>query len=249
MQYRRDELHRTGAVQGVGGDQVFEAIRRHLHQEVLHSAGFKLKNASRFAPAKKFEHLPIGEVDVLDVDLSSLDLLHQVDGSLQRAERAQPEKVHLQQANLLDDRTFELREDVLAALVERNEIFQRLIGDDDTGSVHAGVAGHAFQSLGDVDDFFRADVGLVKLVQLRHALERLIDRNTRRCCWNQFGNAIDIRERNAEHAPDVLAGRLRRQRAEGDDLRDMTVFVADVLDDLAATVLTDVDVDIGHLAA
>ena len=68
-------------------------------------------------------------------------------------ERAQAQEVHLQQAALLGDRAFELGEDVVVAVVvERDEIVQRLVGDDDAGGVAAGVAAEPFEPLADVDD-------------------------------------------------------------------------------------------------
>ena len=64
----RDQLHRAGAVQGVGGDQVFDAVGLHLHQQVLHAAGLELEDALGLAAAEEVEHVLVGQVDLLDVD-------------------------------------------------------------------------------------------------------------------------------------------------------------------------------------
>ena len=72
---QRDQFHRPRAIEGVGGDQIVQPVRPHLHQQILHSAGFKLEDALGFAAAKQVEHFPVGEVDLFNVDVDSLDLL------------------------------------------------------------------------------------------------------------------------------------------------------------------------------
>src|SRR5256885_13917233 len=65
---QRDEFHRAGAIEGVGGDEVFDAVGLHLHQEVLHAAGFELEDAAGLAAAEHLEDVWVGQVDLLDID-------------------------------------------------------------------------------------------------------------------------------------------------------------------------------------
>ena len=67
----RDQLHGAGAIEGVGGDEVFEAVGLHFHEQVLHAAGFKLEHALGFAAAEEGEDVFVGEVDFFDVDRRS----------------------------------------------------------------------------------------------------------------------------------------------------------------------------------
>ena len=148
-----DQDHRAGTVQGVGGDQVLDAVRLHLHQQVLHPARFELEDALGPAVREDLEGLRVGDVELLQVDLAAVLLLDQLAGPLQDAERLEAQKVHFQQADLLDHRAFILRDDVVGArgLVERDEVRQRLIGDDHAGGVDRGVPGQAFELAADVD--------------------------------------------------------------------------------------------------
>ena len=65
---------------------------------------------------------------------------------------------------------------------------------------------------------------------------------------DHFGDAIDLAVGHVERAADVFDGGFGGHGVEGDDLRDLVVAVlaADVLDDLAAAVHAEVDIDIGH---
>ena len=74
-------------------------------------------------------------------------------------------------------------------------------------------------------------------------LERHVERRR-----DLLGDAIDVGVGHVEHAADVADHRLGLHRAEGDDLRDVlaAVLAGDVVDDLAAAALAEVDVDIGQ---
>jgi hypothetical protein len=50
-----DQLHRARAVERGGGDEVFDAVRLHFHEQVLHAAGFELEHASRLAAFEEVE--------------------------------------------------------------------------------------------------------------------------------------------------------------------------------------------------
>ena len=64
-----DEVHRAGAIEGVGGDEIFEAVGLHLDEEVFHAAGFKLEDALGGAFLEDgFEDEGIGGVDFFNVD-------------------------------------------------------------------------------------------------------------------------------------------------------------------------------------
>ena len=68
---------------------------------------------------------------------------------------------------------------------------------------------------------------------------------------NHLGDAIDFGVGNVHGAAGILDRRLGRHGAEGDDLRHLVaaVLLGDVVDDLAAAVHAEVDVDVGQADA
>ena len=103
----------------------------------------------------------------LDVELRIGGAADVVDGVGDDGERLQPEKIHLQQAELADGVHVELHGDVAFLQRERDEFVERPIGDDDAGGVFAGVAHHAFEHERLVDDFLRDGIALDLVAQLR----------------------------------------------------------------------------------
>ena len=246
----RDQGHRAGAVEGVGGDQVLDAVRLHLHQQVLHAAGFELEHALGLAVDEDLEGLGLGDVELFQVELHAVVLLDQLAGPLQDAERLEAQEVHLQQAHLLDNRPFVLGDDVLGArgLVERHEVRQRLIGDDHAGGVHRGVAGQPFELAAHVDHLADQVVGIVRLLELGLGLQGLVERHVERE-GHQLGEPVRFRQRDRQDAADVPNDGLGFHRSERDDLRDLAVLLPHVVDDVLPAGLAHVDIDIGHLVA
>ena len=81
----------------------------------------------------------------------ALDLLEAV---LDQRQRAQPEEVHLQEADALDLLHVPLRRDfVPRPLVERRVVGDRARRDHHAGGVDRRVARHALEAPADVDDF------------------------------------------------------------------------------------------------
>jgi hypothetical protein len=68
---------------------------------------------------------------------------------------------------------------------------------------------------------------------------------------HELGNAIDVGKAHVEHPADIFNRGARAQRVEGDDLRHLpaAVLFGDVLDDLAAPVHAEVDIDVRHADA
>ena len=64
---------------------------------------------------------------------------------------------------------------------------------------------------------------------------------------HQLGNTIRVRQRQFKHPGRVADGAFRGHAAVGDDLSDLVraVFVNDVVDDLSAALVIEVNVDIG----
>ena len=114
--------------------------------------------------------------------------------------------------------------------------------------MHASAADKALEAFRRVDQLLDLRVAVVRLSQgrahLRGPLSMVMP--------TVVGTSLAMRSTSpighVERAADVFDGGLGRHGVEGDDLRDLlaAVLVGDVLDDFAAAVHAEVDVDIGH---
>ena len=94
-----------------------------------------------------------------------LRLLHHLAGVANDRQRLQPEKIHLQQAEIADRTHRVLRDDrAVFVLLERQQIHQRLVADHHAGGVHRGVAREIFQDERRIDQFARDFFGVVSLL-------------------------------------------------------------------------------------
>ena len=128
---------------------------------------------------------------------------------------------------------------------------------DDGAGVHAPLAGHALQPLGELDDLLRVGVLGVQsaellglAVALVGGVEHALDGDVLALDGGRhgLGEAVAHRVGVAHDAAGVLQGLLGLDDPVGDDLADLVraVLLAHVLDDLVAPALVEVDVDIGH---
>jgi hypothetical protein len=206
------------------------------------------EDAVRRALLENLIRLRIVERHVVDVELDAGGPLDLVDRVEDERERAQSQEVHLQEADALDLLHRPLRRD----FVSRSLVERRIVGDcrrcnDDAGGMDGRMPRHALQSSGDRKQFLHPGIVLLEILERLALLERLVERHVqgRR---NLLRHLVHVGERHLQHAPDVAHDCLRLHRSEGDDLRDVlaAVLSRDVLDDLAAPALAEIDVDIGQ---
>ena len=183
-------------------------------------------------------------------------LVDQANRGFQGGQVSQAQEVHLEQAGFFDVTHFPLGGDDLLGLVlvrdalERHQVFERPVGDDDAGGVGADVAIDAFEAAGEVDQAADLAVFLGQLLELGLFLQGGGDRDIEPR-GHQLGDLIDAGERDVEHPADVLDGGLGLHGAEGADLGDVgrAILLAHVFDDLVAAGLAQVDVDIRRFVA
>ena len=101
---------------------------------------------------------------------------------------------------------------------------------------------------GRIDDRPHLRFVVVRILEVRLLLERGVDRDVQ-LTRHEVGEPLPLPRSQAVHAGDVLDRLLRLETPERDDLRDVAVLGADVIDHGAAAVLADVDVDVGVLGA
>ena len=270
-----DEIHRTRPEQRVRRDQILEAVGLHAREQLLHAARFELEHAVGIGAAEELEHLLVverntveiermreriggnvallrrgaadGAVDLLDGQRVEDHLLRELD----RRQRAQPEEVHLEQADLLAGRSVPLRDRFLRAAgraAKRDDVVERTRRDDHARGVHALVARVVLEALRMVEHALDARVGRHELGELGLLLQRHVERDLE-LVGHEVREVLPLGGSEAHHARDVLDRGLRLESAEGDDLRDMAVLLAHVVDHGGAAVLADIDIDIGVLGA
>ena len=246
----RDVRHRAGAVQRHQRDDVLEAIGAHLHQRLAHAARFQLEHPDRLAAAEHLVCMLVVERDLFDVDGHAAQC-EQLDRRGQRRQRLQAEKVELHQPGGLDPFHVELRRRHvrLRVAIQRHQLVERPVADDDAGGMRRGVGVQTFQRLRDFEKPRDLRLRRSGLLQPRLALDRLFQgHRLGGVLWHQLRQLVDLAERHLENASDIADHATRQKRTEGDDLRDLVgaVPVAHVADHLVAAVLAKVDVEVRH---
>ena len=149
----------AGAIEGVGGDDVGEAVRLHLDQEVADAGRLELEDALGLAALQELEGLGVVERQTGRGRSATRDARSLMSRTAARGGRqvAQAEEVHLQEPGLLDVAHLPLGGDDLLGLVfvgdllQRHELFERPVGDHHAGGVGADVAVHPFEPPGEIE--------------------------------------------------------------------------------------------------
>ncbi len=247
----RDVVHRARAVERHHGDDVLEAVRLELLQRLLHPAGFELEHAIGLGAAHQAVGLGVVERQLVEDQRHAERIVHQGLGGPQEGQGGQAEEVELDQPDLLDRLHVELRHRHRRArvAVERHQLLERPVADDDARGVGRGVPRQAFELACGVDQDRDLLVGAPLLVEPRLHLEGLLDgRRARRVVRDELGDAVDLAVGQPHHPADVADHGAGLQPAEGNDVGDavVPVLLTYILDDLVAPVLAEVDVEVGH---
>ena len=122
---------------------------------------FKLEDGRGFSAGKKFVGRLIIERQRSQIHVDAAILLHHAHGIIEHGERRQTQKIHFQQADMLEALHVVLRRDFIpVGLVQRDDIRERFGRNHDACRVRRGVAREAFQALG---DFHHVDVARVAI--------------------------------------------------------------------------------------
>ena len=133
--------------------------------------------------------------------------------------------------------------------IERHQLGQRPLADDDAGGMGRGVAVQAFELLRDVEGALHHRIAVALGLQARLVVDRALERDrVGRILRHQLAQLVDLAVGHLQHAADVAQHAARLQGAEGDDLRHVVAAVAflHVADHLVAPVLAEVDVEVRH---
>ncbi len=244
-----NHLHGPGPVERDHRDHVLEALGPELAKGVAHPRRLELEHPERPRVRQELVGLGVVERESLGVEADSPAFLDESDRVGDDGERPEAQEVHLEKAELLDGAHGVLGDDLLAlgVPVERDVLHQRLVGDHDSGGVLAGVAGQTLEPLGRLPELGDLGPSLDRLGERRALADRVVQRDVQRV-GDELGDLVHVPERHAQDAPDVPDDRLGLQHVEGDDLRHPVppVPAHDVLDDLVAPVVGEVDVHVRH---
>ena len=247
-------LHWAGSVECDHGSHVVDGRRFKLLDVSAHPRAFQLKDAGGLSAGEDVEGLLVVEGNVVKGHPGATALGDDVEGLAKDGEVNEAEEVHLQEAQLGDWVHRELGYGYLLAVVagcalERDVVGEGFLGDDDARSVGAGVAGHALQLLGGVDELADGMVLVVVAAKVGAGLHGFVDGLDPE--GHLLGHVVDDRVGHSKGAPDVPEGGACAKGAEGDDLGDVlgAVLAGDVGDDFVPAVVLEIQVDIGHFLA
>ncbi len=248
-------VERAGTQQRVRRYEIVEAIALHVAQAIRRQRRFKLEDAGRAAGAEQLVDLGVVQIGPLEVDGHAVPLGNHPDGVVEHGERLEAQEVDLQHADVFEPHHVVLRDDRVSVGfgvgrgTDRDVVGERSRRDHDACRVHRRMARQAFDSRAQVEDFPDPFVLRRGRLDLGHLLARLLQRHAeRRAGRNQLGEPFDVAHLDPQRACHVAEGRSRFQRSKRDDLADRLAAIAlpRVLEDLAASLETKVEIDIRH---
>ena len=243
----RNGIHRTRAIDGDGENDILQTRGAHLHEHFSHTARFELENAVRFARGDQLIGLFIvkGDAAKIKIRLGKADLLFRIghDGEI-----SQTQKVEFEKSELGDGIHRKLGERHFIVDRDGNVFMDGAVCDDDACGVRGGMTGHTLERFGNINETANGFVIAVHITE--RALECLFDGDVQ-VIGNGFCYGIHVGIAHAKHAPDVADDCLCRERSKGGDAADVisAVFFGNVFDDLAAAVIAEVRIKVGHTDA
>ena len=203
---------------------------RRRREELAHPVGLELEHAGRRCPSGGAGRCPGRRAAASRGRASARSSSSMfLTAHLEDRQRPQPEEVHLEEADVLEDVHRPLRDDVVA---ERQSGTCSVSGTSviTTPAACVDMLRAMPSSLSAMSNSRRFGVARrVQPLELRVLLERVRERGVRPV-RDLLRDPVDLGERHVEHAADVADDGARRHRAERDDLRDAVgaVLVRDV---------------------
>ena len=249
-----DILHRAGAVQADGGDDVLEAVGLHGSEHSPHAGRFHLEHTGHVAAAEEGKRLRVVDRNRRQVELDAVPRFDSAQARRITVRVDSPRKSTL--SSPIDSRisisywVTTLAFAVLGRTVQRSVLDQRPIGDDNAGSMCAGMASQSLEVHRCVDQPPNVVGSGIRILQVDRLLKRVADLDLRPG-GDQPGDAIDFRQRDIHCPADVADGGARTQRSKGYDLGHiaLAVFFDNIVDELVALVVRVVQVNVRHAHA
>ena len=150
---RFDVLHGTGTIKGYARYDILYAVGFEVAHEALHAAALQLEHRVSIALAYHPVHFGIVVLHRVEVYLSARILLDEIHRLFDIRKVHQTQKVHLEQAELLDLYHVVLAGDDALTVHGEGRVFGNgIAADDDARGMKTRLTGHAFQLDRDVYD-------------------------------------------------------------------------------------------------
>ena len=241
-----DGVHGTRAIEGDGGNDVLEAGGLHIHEEAGHPRAFHLEDALGVAAGDHFVNGGVVQGGVFRGHILP-DFPHHIQGIADHREGAEAQEVHFQQAQTLDGAHGILGGDDIVVALEGDVFHDGFAGDKDARRVGGGVARHAFQGHGGVNQLLHAGLFVHHLAQGGRKVQGFFQGHAQ-IHGHGFGHGVGFLVAHTQNPAHVAHDAAGCHGAEGDDLTHVVgaVFPGHVVDDFRAALVAEVHVDIRH---
>ena len=241
-----DAGHRAGTVKRDHRDNVFQAGGFELGQHPLDPGAFQLEHPIGIPGGEHLIHRRVIVRQLIHrkirLEFPNIVLTFLDDGQV-----AQSQKVHLQQAKLLNGGHGVLGNDHIIVALKRNVTIGGVPGNYHRRRMGGGIPRHPFQPHGRLQKGVGLGIGLIQSCQLFGLLQCFLDGNSQ-LPGHHFSNAVAGLVGQAgdpAHIPDHASG---GHGAEGDNLSHMvgTVAAGDVINHFLTAFLAKVNVKVWH---
>ena len=242
----RDGIHRSRTVKGDNGADIFDALCPDAGAHSGHTGTFQLEHTAGMPVGKHLKSRGIVFGDLFNGEIRDPPAYH-AGCIFQNREVAEAEKVHLEQAEFFQCGHRILADDRFIVLRKRNILHHRFFRDHDSGGMGGGMAGHALQRPGDIDQLTDAVIAFIHVPQRFGEAQSFVQ-----CHVDGHGDLlrdhVGLCKCHGKHTPYIADRSAGGQRAESDDLGDMILPVdaVHIVDDFTPTVDAEVYVDIRH---
>ena len=245
-------LQRARTIQGDRSHDVTKPFRWQAREQADVQATLNLEQTVHVTRTHERERRLIVGGDLLGNDIAARGHLHVTARAREHAQRSKAKEVHLQQAQVRRVMTVVLRDDAaaLGIALDRHMVGHRVSADDGCARMHALAAHVTLDGLRRIHDRLDVLFGVVGLLQIGIGVQRLLDGDAQLVA-DHLADLIAYAVGIIKHARGIAHGVLRLQLAERDNARNMigAIHLANMLDNLLATLILEVAVDIWHLHA
>ena len=245
---RHTGTQRTGTVQSHQRNQVLKAFGSQIHNQLGDACRLQLEDAGRFTTSQHSAGRLICQRNVININLFTRSFADKANAVTDNSQRAQAQKVHLQQAKLFHLIFIVLGDDAtLTALLQRYVIFHIMRCDNNTGGMRACVTRQALYALCKINQLFDLRARVVRITEVLAAVQRLFQRNAQ-LTRNQLGDFVYLAVAHAQCLAHVAHRRARLQCAEGNNLRHtlLSVTAHYIIQHLIALHIAEVGINIRH---
>ena len=246
-------FQRTRAIESGRRDNVREAVRPHLSQQIAHPAGLELEHALRLTSLQQREGLGVGKIILHLFKVEAwVRSFYVLNGLVQNRQVSQAQKVHLQQADFFYRRSVPLSNDVVFTgdRLQRQHSVQRHVRNHHAGRVSSRTASQALNGHRIVEQFFRQRIDIIRRFQVRTFCQRVFEFDIERI-RDELCQFVDSSQRHVQRAADVADRVLGFQSSIRTNLSNVTstVFLLCVVNNHLPAIAAEVDIDIGRFGS